>query len=248
MSSDRTRGKRQEVRAQRRKRARIQRLLIVLGIFLVAVSVVTLLVYDSLRQATAPVGEFVQITPTPRPMADGVAMGNPAAPVRIDVFSDFQCIACVQFAERVEPEIVENLVADGTVYLVFRHFPIIDQRSTTKESRQAANASMCAAEQERFWDYHDILAANFQGPNQGHFRDRRLIAFAESLGLNMSEFEACFSANRYQSQIDADFAEGTRLGITGTPSVFVNGTQIAPGFVPSYNQVKEAVDAELGSN
>jgi protein-disulfide isomerase len=248
MSTEKGRGKRQELRAQRRKRARLQRLLIVLGIVLVIGSIAFMLVYDNIRQATAPIGDFTQITPTPRPMAAGTAVGDPNAPVRIDVFSDFQCVACVQFAQRVEPEVVEKLVAGGDVYMVFRHFPIIDQRATGQESRQAANASMCAAEQDRFWDYHDILTANFQAPNQGFFRDRRLLAFAESLGLDMNQFESCFEANRFRSQIDADYQEGVRLGISGTPSVFVNGQQIAPGFVPSYDQIEEAVQAALSQN
>lgn len=246
MTTDRTRGKRQELRAQRRKRARIQRLIIVLGIILVAASIVLLLVYDNLRQATAPVGEIVPITPSPRPMAEGTASGDPNAPVRIDVFSDFQCSSCAVFAQQIEPLVVENLVAEGDAYLVFRQFPFLDRG--TNESRQAANASMCAAEQGRFWDYHDILTANFQGANQGHFRDRRLIAFAETLGLDMGQFEPCFEANRYRSQIEADLAEGRQLGVTGTPSVFVNGEQIAPGFIPSYEQILEAVQAELGQN
>jgi protein-disulfide isomerase len=248
MRSEKPRGKRQEIRENRRKRARQQRLLIVLGIFLVSGLIIGLLVLPGIRAANAPVGEFQRITPTPRPFAEGTAMGDPNAPVRIDVFSDFQCVACVQFAQRVEPDIVETYVAEGDVYLVFRHFPIIDQRAAGNESRQSANASMCAADQGRFWDYHDILSANYQGANQGYFRDSRLVAFAESLDLDMDQFNACFRENRYRQQIEADVAEGTRLNITGTPSVFVNGQQIAPGFVPSFDQLQEAIEAVIGGN
>jgi protein-disulfide isomerase len=248
MRSEKPRSKRQEVREGRRKRARQQRLLIVLGVFLVGALLIGLLVLPGIQAANAPVGDFQRITPTPRPMAEGAAMGDPNAPVRIDVFSDFQCIACVQFAERVEPDLVESYVAEGEVYLVFRHFPIIDQRAAGSESRQSANASMCAAEQGRFWDYHDILTANYQGANQGFFRDRRLVAFAESLNLDMNQFNTCFQENRFRQQIESDLAEGTRLNITGTPSVFVNGRQIAPGFVPSFTQLQEAIEAELGRN
>jgi protein-disulfide isomerase len=77
----------------------------------------------------------------------------------------------------------------------FQQFPFLDSQSIAKESHQAANASMCAFELGRFWDYHDMLFAN-QGEveNGGSFNDKRLQAFAESIGLDMNTFDDCFSA------------------------------------------------------
>jgi protein-disulfide isomerase len=105
---------------------------------------------------------------------------------------------------------------------------------------------MCANAQGRFWDYHDMLFANQTGENVGAFSDRRLVAFAEQLGLNMSDFNTCFNQNTYQSEIQSDYTEGTQRGVSGTPAVFINGVQLAPGFIPSYDQIVQAIDNAIG--
>lgn len=243
-----TKTKRQVIREQRLNRQRRNRLLTILGIIVVAILVVGLLVYPSIQAATAPVGEIVTITPEPRPMADGQAMGDPDAPVLIEVWEDFQCPACRDYSTNTEPLISENYVATGDVYYVFRHFAFLDDRAPGNESKQAANASMCAAEQERFWDYHDMLFANWDGENRGAFSDKRLVAFAEALDLDMDSFESCFNDNTYRSDIDQDKADGTAVGVTGTPSVFVNGQQLSPGFVPSYQEISTAVETALAAS
>jgi protein-disulfide isomerase len=66
---------------------------------------------------------------------------------------------------------------------------------------------------------------------------------AQSISLNMTDFNACFQADTYKSQIDQDFSDGQAKGITGTPSVFVDGTILTPGYIPSYDQIAQAVDA-----
>ncbi|MCK4724611.1 MAG: thioredoxin domain-containing protein, partial [Anaerolineales bacterium] len=110
----------------------------------------------------------------------------------------------------------------------------------------AANASMCAADQNRFWDYHDMLFANWNGENQGAFNDKRLVAFAEALvGLDMPAFNQCFEANLHVDEINDDFLMGRESGVTGTPSVMVNGRILTPGLVPSFTDISEAVEAEL---
>jgi protein-disulfide isomerase len=136
-------------------------------------------------------------------------------------------------------------VANNKVYYIYRQYPFLDDAVAGKESDQAANASMCAAEQGRFWDYHDTLFANWNGENQGSFSDRRLIAFAETLGLTMDQFEKCFNANTYADEIDADITKATQLAVTGTPTVFVNGVVVKKGFVPSFDDMSSAIDAEL---
>jgi protein-disulfide isomerase len=246
MRDSKSRVRRQEMRAERRRRLRRQRLLIILGIFIAALVFIGLLAAPTLRDMFGPVGEFTRITPIPRPQEDGRAMGDPNAPVTIEVFSDFQCSACATFAFNVEHQISDTMGEEGQAYLIYRHYPLLDDRVPTNESDQAANASMCAAEQDMFWAYHDILFANWQGVNQGFFRDSRLVAFAESLGLDMNAFNACFRENRYQQEIEADRARAEQMGVTGTPAVFVNEEPVAPGFVPSFEQIQQAVQAQSG--
>lgn len=241
-------SKRQLIREERIKRQRRQRLITILAITVGALIVVGLLVYPSVKNALAPVGEIVMITPEPRPMPDGTAVGDMNAPVLVEVWEDFQCPACRTYSAEVEPLIINNYVEPGHVRYVFRHFPFLDERVASNESQQSANASMCAAEQERFWDYHDMLFANWDGENRGAFSDKRLVAFAEALGLDMDSFNSCFQTNKYRDEIAQDKADGQQIEVAGTPSVFVNGQQLSPGFVPSYQDIATAIDAALLSS
>lgn len=243
-----SKSKRQVIREQRIKRQRQQRLVTILVIVVVALGISALLIIPPLQRSLAPVGDFIEITPTEYPMADGTALGDPNAPVTVDVWEDFQCPACRSFSESIEPLIIENYVKTGKTRYVFHHFPFLDDSAATRESDQAANASMCASEQGRFWDYHKMLYTNWNGENAGAFTDKRLGAFAESLGLDMASFNACFEDNKYKDEIDADKAAGTRQGVTGTPSVFVNGKILSPGFVPSYEEIAAAIDTILAGN
>ncbi len=241
MSPEKKLSKRQAIRAKRQRQVRTQRLGVI-GIIVVGALLVTFfLIYPIIQ----PPGEIVTVVPNSRPLADGTAMGDPNAPVVIDVFEDFQCPACRLYTEDVETRITETYVVTGQVYYVFHQYPFLDSTSINKESHQAANASMCAAEQGLFWEYHDILFANWNGENTGAFSDKRLVVFAEKLGLDMDLFSDCFEENRYQDEIQADFDLGTELGVSGTPSVFVNGQQITPDFVPGFDDIQQAVETAL---
>jgi protein-disulfide isomerase len=236
---------RKDMKDRRRKQRQMQRQLATLAIIGGAALLLAIIILPNLFKSSEPVGTFTVITPVPRPQAAGTAMGDSNALVRIDVFEDFQCPACQYYSQQVEPQVVENYVAKGTVYYVFRQYPFIDNQSATRESDQAANASLCAADQGHFWDYHDMLYANWTGENIGNFSNTRLTAFAESIGLDMTEFNACFKENRFKEQIDQDLKDGDIMGTSGTPSLFVNGKIVAPGQVPSYEEISAAIEAEL---
>ena len=199
-----TPSKRQAIREQRERKQRQQRVTTILILAGVAILIAAFLIIPSIQRSLAPVGDIVTAVPKDRPMVDGTAMGDPNAPVLIQVFEDFQCPSCRQYSQDVEPAVVETYVATGKVRYEFHQYPFLDDRSATKESDQAANASMCAAEQNKFWDYHDILFANWNGENQGSFADKRLVAFAETIGLDMNKFNSCFDSNKYKDQITAD--------------------------------------------
>ena len=239
-----TSTKRQAIRDKRRQEQRKQRLYIILGIVAVALIIALIVIIPSLQ----PAGDIVTVTPVELPMVDGRSLGDPNAPVKIDVYVDFQCPSCKNFSEDVEPKIFDQLVASGDVLYTFRHFPFLDDNVVGKESDQAANASMCAMDQDRFWDYHAILFANWNGENQNAFSDKRLVAFAESLGLDMDTFNNCFEANKFKADIDSDLAAGRMKGVKGTPSVFVNGEILTPGYVPSFDEISQAVDAALAES
>ena len=239
-------SKREEIKAQRLQKKRKERATVMVGTGVVILVVVLLLGLPSLIDRYRPAGDYVTITPVAYPLADGRAIGDPSAPVVIEVFEDFQCSACKVFTESTEVELLaSDYIANGQVYYIFRNFPFEDNSSSIKSSDQAANAVMCANEQERFWDYHSMLYANQDPSSATAYSDRRLIAFAEALGLDMSQFRSCFNDNAYAAEIQADIDRADEYGVNGTPSVFVNGTRITPGYVPAYSDLVTAINAIL---
>ncbi len=225
---------------ERRRRERRRRNLIMLSIVAgIALVVAALLILPNLR----PVGDVVVPDSNPRPMADGTAMGDPNAPVRIDEYSDFQCPYCRRFHEQTLDRIAEEYVATGKVYFVYHNFPFIGQ-----ESLDAASASMCAAEQGRFWEYADVLFANQTGENVGAFSRRRLEAFAAAIGLDVEAFNKCLSEDRYKQQVQEDYLSGINSQVQSTPSFLVNGKLLTGALpFPDFQAEIEAALAASGS-
>ncbi len=244
-----TTSKREAIKTQRLKKKRQQRMNTFLWVGGFIVVLVIVLISPQIYNALKPTGAFNQITPVPYQMVDGKAIGNPNAKVKIEVYEDFQCPACKGYTSLVERQLLtSSYITDGLVYYTYRQFPFLDSQSVTKESHQAANASMCALEQDRFWDYHDILFVN-QGvaENGGSLNDKRLQAFAESLGLDMTAFNDCFSANKYSEEINADYQLGKSLEVSRTPSILINGTNQFPTYIPTYDEITAAIDSALAA-
>jgi protein-disulfide isomerase len=245
MPNELGKSKRQQLR-EKRQREQTRNRAISIGVVVVgALLLAFLFIYPNVK----PIGEIVSITPGVYPQTDMNTMGDPNAPVKLDIWEDFQCPACKNFSADIEPLLIQNYVTTGKVYFIFHHYPFIDGGSPSGESHQAANASMCAGEQGRFWDYKKILYANWIGENVGSFSDRKLAAFAESLVLDMDKFNECFNANTYKVQIDQDFKDGVDAGVTGTPAIFVDGVFVVnpagEGYIPSYEDIAAAIEAAL---
>lgn len=183
------------------------------------------------------------VTILTHPAGEGLKLGKPDAPAKIEVFEDFQCPACRNYSKEIEPLVLKELVDTGKASYIFHHFPFLDTGDPTQESHQAANASMCASEQGKFWEYKSTIFDNWAGENKGAYSDKNLASFAESLNLNMDTFTACFKENRYKNLIEADLKSAQSMGVQGTPSVFVNGTLLTPGYIPSFEDIKNAADA-----
>jgi len=227
-------SKREEFRERRRRAARRRQLSFLAIVGGLAVLVAAFIIY----QNTRPVGAIVSITPVAVPSPNGREMGDPNAPVVMGVFSDFQCPYCGILAQDAERQIIDTYVAAGKVRLIYRNFVIIGT-----ESLDAARASLCAGEQQRFWDYHDILFANQTGENAGDFTERRLMAFSAELGLDQGAFRTCFDSRKFDDQIAQDKALGQSLGISSTPSSTING-QLFKGALP-FSEFEKVIEAEL---
>ena len=242
-----SKSKRQLLKEQRTKREHQRRLTIIGIIIAVALVLMGLIAIPSIQEANAPIGDYVRITPNIYSIENGTVLGDPQAKVVIDIYEDFRCSACQSYTQYIEPQVIKEIVELGKARYIFHQYPFMDDRSALKESDAAANASECAAEQNRFWDYKNILYTNFNGA-PGEFSDKRLIAFADSLGLDVTQFETCYQEKRYQDKINEDLSLGESVGVSGTPSVFVNGQNVSPGRVPQFNQINDLVEQFLSGS
>jgi predicted DsbA family dithiol-disulfide isomerase len=162
---------------------------------------------------------------------DGPPRGPEDAPVTIVEFSDFQCPYCA----RVNPTLDEVLKRyPDQVRVVFRHFPL----EFHKEAPKAAEASRCASEQGKFWEYHDLLFAN-----QKALGVDQLKQYAAQLGLDQADFDQCLDSGREAAAVQQDMADGRAAGVSGTPAFFING-RFVNGALPVEAFV-EAIEAEL---
>ena len=153
--------------------------------------------------------------------AIGNVLGDANAPVRVDEFSDFQCPVCGNFARRTLPQIEEKYVKTGKIKFAYNHFAFIGD-----ESIRAAEASECANDQGKFWNYTELLFNNQAGENQGAFSDAKLEGFAQQLSLNMDEFKTCMADRRHLAAIQRSNQYAQSHGVTGTPTLFVNGVMV----------------------
>jgi protein-disulfide isomerase len=160
--------------------------------------------------------------------------GNPWAPIIIVEFADFQCPFCRQ----AQPTL-KNLLAKykGRVSLAFRDYPL---REIHAQGQLAAEASRCAGEQGKFWEYHDLLFAN---PDK--LKRDGLVEQARALKLDEKQFDSCLSSGKYRAKIEEDLREGSRAGVVGTPGFFINGTFLS-GVQPEA-VFEGMIQAELGT-
>jgi protein-disulfide isomerase len=142
------------------------------------------------------------------------ALGSADAPVTIVEFSDFRCSFCKKFWADTLPKLKKSYFEKGTAQFVFRHFAILG-----KQSEQAALASECAAEQGKFWQYHDKLFANQAALG---FSESKLKGYAGELRLQQAKFDGCLTTGKYNSKVEQETVTAAYLGGRGTPMFLVN--------------------------
>jgi protein-disulfide isomerase len=189
-------------------------------------------VFEDLKKANNVVVTFKEPQkPKKEVEAKGPSKGPDGAKVTIVEFSDFQCPFCGRAASTVD-QVMEQYA--GKVRLVFRQFPLDFHEKAPK----AAEAALCANEQKKFWEFHDLLFKN-----QDKLGLEDLKAHATSLGLDVAKFNECLDSGKMKKTVDDDAAAGKKVGVTGTPAFFINGTMLS-GAQP-IEAFKEAIDAEL---
>ena len=167
------------------------------------------------------------------------SIGEENAPVVVVEYGDFQCPACQYFFQTSVKQLKDEYVQSGQVRFVFRQFAFLGD-----ESQWAAEASECANEQGRFWEYYDKLYQEQNGENVGVFSKENLKKFAGELNLDTAGFSQCLDSGRYAEKVQQETLEGQQAGVRGTPSVFVNSQYIENGI--NYPTLQAVVEAALG--
>ncbi|MEO8335636.1 MAG: DsbA family protein [bacterium] len=195
--------------------------------------------------ATRPKTTSSKIDPTlPALKAEGYLMGNPAAPVEIIEFADFECPGCGQFATLTEPDIRTRMVNTGQVRVRFMDFPLPIHKNTW----DASLAASCANEQGKFWEMHDLIFQNQDKWNgEATSRPRGPLGdLAKSLNLDMPKYNSCMDTEKFRANVQANLQEGERRQVSQTPS-FIIGDQKIPGAIP-FDVFRKLVDAELAKH
>ena len=168
-----------------------------------------------LEQGARPAGPGQQpFKPTDIVLGDVPSKGAIDAPVTLVEFSDYHCPFCRRHATTVLPQILEEYVDTGKVRFVMRENPIPNLHPRATEASEVA---LCAKDQGKYWEMHDMIFANQRKTTDEDFRQ-----FAADVGLDAGAFDECMGSDRHLAQIRADQEEAQRLGISGTPS-FVLG-------------------------
>jgi protein-disulfide isomerase len=157
-------------------------------------------------------------------LADGAALGTADAPVVLEVYGDYQCPWCGQFAREVLPGLAQTFVASGQLRIEDRSINLLDRHST--ESIDAATAATCAVPAGRYWEFHDYLMWNQSGEDLGAFSRERLFAVADRVGLDGATFAACYEDPTVRGRIHDRTAQAFAAGITSTPTFVLDGERV----------------------
>ena len=143
-------------------------------------------------------------------------LGSPTAPITIVEFGDYQCERCYEWFHNTKPAIVQNYIDTGKANLVF-----IDLAFLGRDSPKAAQATYCAEDQSKYWEFHDLLYNSQEHIDNGWANSERLKVFAFSLGLDMDLFESCLDSGKFSKRVQFNIAEAGKQGATGTPTFFI---------------------------
>lgn len=158
--------------------------------------------------------------------------GNNNASIVIIVFSDYSCPNCASGEKTIKS--LMNKYPDKIIY-VYKNYPLM---RIHPNSYNAALAALCAKEQDKFWEYHDYLYEH-----QGYQAPNYLKSYATELGLDSERFNNCLDSQKYKNQVETDLRTGASVGVTGTPTFFINGIKVI-GARP-LEEFAQIIEAEL---
>lgn len=168
--------------------------------------------------------------PTPPPKVEVASghlptLGNDKAKVTVIEFSDFQCPFCKQFVDSTYQELYDAYIKTNKIKFAYRHYPLT---TIHPNAQKAAEAAECANEQDKFWEYHDLLFKNQStwSPLAAADAINSFTDYAGELGLNTDQFRSCLDTDKYKQKVDDDIADANKVGVDGTPAFFINGWRL----------------------
>jgi protein-disulfide isomerase len=216
-------GKRQALKEKRKRDNMIKQGITIFLILVAAIFIVGIMIYPNIKQQQAKAELIIPDSVGTHSSTD-MTMGDPSAPVTVEVFSDYQCSHCGIYAQTVEPDFIKNYVDTGKVYYIFRPFNFLGEASI-----YAAEAAYCAMDQGDFWSFHDVLYANILGETTGLTGIEQLTNYAVTAGLDGDAFDACLASDKYANQYEIDNEYARNEGITATPSFKIGDTIVGYG-------------------
>ena len=172
----------------------------------------------------------------------GVMIGAADAPVLVELFEDFMCPACGLFEEAAGAELRE-MTADGQVRVVYRPMAFLDGASTTRYSTRALNAAACAVDSGRFSQYHDRLFAHLPTEGGPGLSDGQLVALGADAGITGGDFSDCVEDLQYERWTQRATDAASKAGVVQTPTVRVDGEQLADTTLEGLRQAVSAAGA-----
>jgi len=176
--------------------------------------------------------------------AKGVKKGPDNAPVRLLIFSDFSCPACMNFTTRIEPSLRKDFIDTGKIQFVYYDFPL-GGPGEHKWGFLAARAARCAGDQDKYWEYHDTL---FGRQSDWMFEratpTKKLTDYAVTVGVDAGAFKSCLNSDKYADVVTANKELGNQLGVGATPTLYMNQRQVAEW--GDYQLLKARIERELG--
>lgn len=193
-----------------------------LGIIISIISIGVILIYSTSSVETE--NTDVRLHGTVSTAMGSSILGSSSAPITIVEFGDYQCHQCYNWFHNTKPSLFQNYVDTGKVNFVF-----VDLAFLGRDSPKAAQASYCAEDQGKYWEYHTQLYNSQESQiDNGWANSERLKSFAFSLGLDVELFDSCLDSGKYAKRVQYNVAEAKKLGVSGTPTFFIidpNGQQ-----------------------
>jgi protein-disulfide isomerase len=186
--------------------------------------------------------------PTPPAVVENLSfghlplLGNKNAKVTVVEFSDFQCPFCKSYFDQTAAQLNDTYIKTGKISFAYRHFPLT---SIHPNAQKAAEASECANEQSKFWEYHDKLFAEQDtwSPLAAADAATNFVEYAGALGLDTAQFSSCLESEKFKQKVADDNADSALAQVDATPTFFVNGVRVT-GAVP-FADLQKVIEEQL---